>query len=187
MNKILLVLASLSFSVQTFANPCGEKSIDVGDKKVKLVQVQDNEMVAGIYKFVRKGQVWNIYRCADDIKKDKNGTPLLNLDKCVIKNDWAFGNLVSKFGTSGITVRKTSDTQLEVKLNVADTESLDYYDVKATEKGLELLENQYKYNKVQPSQSRHEKVSLGVCDSSAPAPTSKKSSGSPAKKVGITN
>ena len=188
MKNIFLVLASLGFSVQSLANPCGAKSIPVGKDKVELVQVQDNEMIAGIYKFVRKGQVWNVFRCADDIKKDSRGNPLFNADKCVIKNDFAFGSLVKRYGNSGITVRKTSDAQLEVKLNVAGTEDLDYYDVKATEKGLEVVENQFKYNKVQPSQSRHDKVSLGVCNPNTPSGPS--AAGFPQttpKKVGITN
>lgn len=192
MKNLFLVLASLGFSIQSFANPCGAKVIPVGKDKVELVKVQDHEMIAGIYKFVRKGQTWNVFRCADENRKDSKGNPLFNSEKCVVKNDFAFGSLVKRHGNSGITVRKTDANQLEVRLSVAGGEDLDYYDVKATEKGLELLENQFKPNKVQPSQSRHDKVSLGVCDAATQtakttnAPAGK-AQGTPAKKVGITN
>lgn len=199
MKKIVLVLASLSFSVQSFANPCAAKTVQVGKDKLELVQVKpkpemtvtgqpirgsSDVLVSGIYMFVRNGQTWNTYRCADENTKN----PVLNLDKCTLKNDFEFGSLVKRYGNSGITVRKTDAKTLQVRLNVAGGEDLDYFDVQATEKGLEVIENKFKPNKQQPSQSRHEIASLGVCDTSAgfSQPTSKKS-GTPAKKVGITN
>lgn len=58
-------------------------------------------LVSGVYMFVRNGQTWNVYRCVYDInpnKADKN--PGLNLNSCVLKNDFEFGNLVKRYGNS---------------------------------------------------------------------------------------
>jgi len=194
MKNLCLFLASLSFTVQTFADPCGAKSIKVGSNKLELINViekpektadglaikgADEVLVSGIYMFVRNGQTWNTYRCADDAKN-------LNLKKCVLKNDFEFGNLVKRYGTSGITVRKTDSNRLQVRLNVAGNEELDYYDVRTTEKGMEVIQNQYKENKVQRHLSHHEQVSLGVCSKSESAAPTKKTS-SQSKKVNTGN
>lgn len=192
MKKIFLVLASLGFSLQTFADPCGTKSIKFGSDKLELIKIADKPektmqgqpikgadevLISGIYMFVRNGQTWNIYRCADD-------TNSLNLNNCVVKNDFEFGNLVKRYGTSGITVRKTDSNRLQVRLNVAGNEELDYYDVRATEKGMEVIQNQYKENKVQRYLSHHEQVSLGVCSNSE---SSNAPNGKPAKKASPVN
>lgn len=179
MKKIFLVLVSLSFSLSTFAaEPCGSKSIKVGSDNLELIKVTekpdktaqgqpikggDEVLVSGIYMFVRNGQTWNAYRCADDVKRDKAGNAVLNLNNCVIKNDFEFGNLVKRYGNSGITVRKTDSNRLQIRLNVVGAEDLDYYDVKSTSEGLEVIQNKFKENKQQRYLSHHETVSLGTC------------------------
>lgn len=179
MKKMFLVLASLGFSVSSFAaDPCGSKSIKVGNDDLELIKVTekpektaqgqnikgaDEVLVSGIYMFVRNGQTWNTYRCADDVKRDKAGNPVLNLNNCVIKNDFEFGNLVKRYGNSGITVRKTDSNRLQVRLNVSGAEDLDFYDVKSTGEGLEVIQNKFKENKQQRYLSHHETVSLGTC------------------------
>lgn len=199
MKKLFVFLASLGFSLQSFADACGAKLIQVGEKKVELIQVKEKPettasgqpikgssdvLVSGIYMFVRNGQTWNTYRCADEMSKN----PTFNSAKCVLKNDFQSGQLVKRFGNSGITVRHTDQKTLEVRLNVVGGEDLDYYDVRATEKGLEVLENQFKPNKAQAWLSRHERVSLGVCNPAAQAnEAGAGKKGTPAKKVGITN
>ena len=200
MKNLFIVLVSLGFSLQSFADACGAKLIQVGDKKVELIQVKQKPettasgqtikgssdvLVSGIYMFVRNGQTWNTYRCADEMSKN----PTFNSEKCVLKNDFQSGQLVKRFGNSGITVRNTDQRTLQIRMNVAGGEDFDYYDVKATEKGLEVLENQFKPNKTQPSLSRHERVSLGVCNPAAEVTGPAKAGfpQTPAKKVGITN
>lgn len=171
MKKIFLVLFAVGLT-SSLANAeiCGPKTIQVGNDQLELIrmsykpektangqQIRGSEtvLVSGVYMFVRNGQMWNVYRCAD--------YRLLDLNKCVLKNDFEFGNLVKRYGNSGITVRKTDTNRLEVRLNVAGTEELDYYDVKATSEGMEVIQNKYKENKQQRHLSHHEAVSLGVC------------------------
>ena len=198
MKNILVVLVSLGFSLQSFADACGAKSVQYGDKKVELAQIKvkpeatadgqairgsEDVLVSGIYMFVRNGANWNIYRCADDNAK----TPEFNSKKCVLKNDFQSGQLVKRYGTSGITVRKTDQKTLQIRLNAASAEDLDYYDIKASEKGLEVVENQFKADKDQPSRSFHKPVNLGVCKPEEKAEATVKKTGTPSKKVGISN
>ncbi|MES2802699.1 MAG: hypothetical protein V4654_09430 [Bdellovibrionota bacterium] len=187
MKKMILVLLALGLiSSIVRANTCQPKSIKVDSDNVELIRVVAKPeqtltgqtipgnlevLVSGIYMFVRNGQTWNIYRCADEANK-------LNLNKCVIKNDFEFGNLVKRYGTSGITVRKTDSNRLEVRLNVAGNEELDYYDVRASEKGMEVIQNKYTENKVQRHLSHHAQVSLGICSTPESTSSDKKSTGS---------
>lgn len=193
MKKIIVVLLLIGFvSSIVKANPCGPKSIPIGNDKLELINVTqkpektangqsikgaDEVLVSGIYMFVRNGQTWNAYRCADDIKRDKNNNPVLNLDNCVIKNDFEFGNLVKRYGNSGITVRKTDTNRLQIRLNVSGAEDLDYYDVKSTSEGLEVIQNKFKENKQQRYLSQHVAASLGTCNKNTTAASSSGSSG----------
>lgn len=187
---VLFVLGLISSLAK--ADPCGSKSIQIGDAQLELIKVTDKPektadgqsikgsdevLISGIYMFVRNGQTWNVYRCADDIKRDKSNNPVLNLNKCVVKNDFEFGNLVKRYGNSGITVRKTDSNRLEIRLNVAGAEDMDYYDVKSTSEGLEVIQNKFQENKQQRYLSHHERVSLGVCS----AKNSKRASGASSK------
>lgn len=189
------------------ADPCGSKSIQIGDAQLELIKVTDKPekgangqvikgsdevLISGIYMFVRNGQAWNVYRCADDVKRDKANNPVLNLNNCVVKNDFEFGNLVKRYGNSGITVRKTDSNRLEIRLNVAGAEDMDYYDVKSTSEGLEVIQNKFQENKQQRYLSHHEHVSLGVCSGAKNSKTasgggSSKGSPSPSKKVKTGN
>lgn len=189
------------------ADPCGSKSIQIGDAQLELIKVTDKPekgangqvikgsdevLISGIYMFVRNGQAWNVYRCADDVKRDKANNPVLNLNNCVVKNDFEFGNLVKRYGNSGITVRKTDSNRLEIRLNVAGAEDMDYYDVKSTSEGLEVIQNKFQENKQQRYLSHHERVSLGVCSGAKNSKTasgggSSKGSPSPSKKVKTGN
>lgn len=179
MKKIFLVFTLGLISSLASAETCGPKFIQVGNDQLELLRVTykpeqaengqpirggETVLVSGVYMFVRNGQTWNVYRCAYDVKRDKAGNNAeMNLNSCVIKNDFEFGNLVKRYGNSGITVRKTDTNRLQVRLNVAGTEELDYYDVKATSEGMEVIQNKYKENKQQRHLSHHEPVSLGVC------------------------
>ncbi|WP_409479046.1 hypothetical protein [Pseudobdellovibrio sp. HCB154] len=209
MKKMLLVLvSSLGFTLSSFAaDPCGSKSIQIGDAQLELIKVTDKPektangqsikgsdevLISGIYMFVRNGQTWNVYRCADDVKRDKANNPVVNLNNCVVKNDFEFGNLVKRYGNSGITVRKTDGNRLEIRLNVAGAEDMDYYDVKSTSDGLEVIQNKFQENKQQRYLSHHERVSLGVCSGSKNSKTasgggSSTGSTSPSKKVKTGN
>lgn len=184
---VLFVLGLIASMAK--ADPCGSKSIQVGDAQLELIKVTDKPektangqaikgsdevLISGIYMFVRNGQTWNVYRCADDVKRDKAGNPVVNLNNCVVKNDFEFGNLVKRYGNSGITVRKTDANRLEIRLNVSGAEDMDYYDVKSTSEGLEVIQNKFQENKQQRYLSHHERVSLGVCS----AKNSKTASGS---------
>lgn len=191
MKNIFLVFMTLGFSLQSLADACGPQTIQVGSKQVELVRIEDNEMISGIYKFVRKGQRWNVYRCADDIKKDSQGNPILNLNKCVIKNDWSFGNIVKRDGNSGIVVRQIDPNtgQLEIRLNVGGGEDLDFYEVKPSQKGLTLIANKFMLNKKQAWLSRHYQVPVGGCGSGfsdSDASTKPNKSGSTSKKTGVS-
>lgn len=182
MKKLLVLLAAGLTSSLASAEICGPKTIQVGNDQLELIRTtykpektaddqvikgSETVLVSGVYMFVRNGQTWNVYRCADDFKRDKAGkNAMLNLNSCVLKNDFEFGNLVKRYGNSGVTVRKTDTNRLEVRLNVAGNEELDYYDVKATGEGMEVIQNKYKENKQQRHLSRHEPVSLGVCKKS---------------------
>lgn len=185
MKKLFFVLLFVGlFSIIVKADPCGPKAIPVGSEKLELINVTakpektangqsikggDEVLVAGIYMFVRNGQTWNTYRCADEIKRDKNKNPVLDLNNCVIKNDFEFGNLVKRYGNSGITVRKTDSNRLQIRLNAAGTEDLDYYDVKSTSEGLEVIKNKFKENKQQRYLSQHVAESLGTCNKNTAA------------------
>lgn len=205
---LLVLVSSLGFSLSSFAaDPCGSKSIQIGDAQLELIKVTDKPektangqsikgsdevLISGIYMFVRNGQNWNVYRCADDVKRDKANNPVLNLNNCVVKNDFEFGNLVKRYGNSGITVRKTDSNRLEIRLNVAGAEDMDYYDVKSTSEGLEVIQNKFQENKQQRYLSHHERVSLGVCSGSKNSKTasgggSSTGSSSPSKKVKTGN
>lgn len=194
MKKILLALFALGLiSSIAKADPCGSKSIQIGDAQLELIKVtekpektangqsikgSDEVLISGIYMFVRNGQTWNVYRCADDVKRDKANNPVLNVNNCVVKNDFEFGNLVKRYGNSGITVRKTDSNRLEIRLNVAGAEDMDYYDVKSTSEGLEVIQNKFQENKQQRYLSHHERVSLGVCSGSKNAKSASASGGS---------
>lgn len=178
---VVLLLVGLVSSLARAAGdqqPCGYKLINVADTPMQLIGVdykseqtidgmkikgREEALFAGIYMFVRNGQVWNVYRCADDLKRDKHGNPRFNPNKCVLKNDFQFGNLVQRYGNSGITVRKTDADTLQVKLNVAGADELDYYDVKAAGEGLEVIRNKYEENKQQRYLSGHKRQTLGTC------------------------
>lgn len=179
---VVLLLVGLVSSLARAAGdqqPCGYKLINVADTPMQLIGVdykseqtidgmkikgREEVLFAGIYMFVRNGQVWNIYRCADDdLKRDKYGNPRFNPYKCVLKNDFQFGNLVRRYGNSGITVRKTDADTLQVKLNVAGADELDYYDVKATGEGLEVIRYKYEENRQQRYLSGHKRQTLGTC------------------------
>lgn len=182
MKKIFLVLLALGLisSVVKAEEPCGKKSIKYFQDrdKVELINVTDKPekaangaairgnskvMVAGIYMFVRNGETWNTYRCADDVKRDAAKNPILNLNNCALKNDFQSGDIVKKFGNSGLKVRMTSQTRLEVQFNAAGADELDSYDVRAADEGLEVIHSEYKADKVKPWQSGHFKKSIGVC------------------------
>ncbi len=205
---LLVLVSSLGFTLSSFAaDPCGSKSIQIGDAQLELIKVTDKPektangqsikgsdevLISGIYMFVRNGQTWNVYRCADDVKRDKANNPVVNLNNCVVKNDFEFGNLVKRYGNSGITVRKTDGNRLEIRLNVAGAEDMDYYDVKSTSDGLEVIQNKFQENKQQRYLSHHERVSLGVCSGSKNSKTasgggSSTGSTSPSKKVKTGN
>lgn len=204
MKKIFLaflVLGSFWSALVEAADACGKNTIKYYSKpKMELVNVIDKPekdaagnsirgkakvMVSGIYMFVRNGQTWNIYRCADGVTRDEAGVPLLNLNNCVLKNDFQSGSLVKRFGSSGIKVEGISEPRLIVRLNAGGDP--DYYEVRDTATGLEVTQQVYKENKEQPWNSRHWPTSLGICrydgsnDSSGSAGGSKRNT--PAQKV----
>lgn len=206
MKNLFLVLASLGFSIQSFADACGAKSVQYGKDKIELMQIKqkpettadgqtikgsEDVLVTGIYMFVRSGTNWNVYRCADDKVK-----PVFNAKKCILKNDFYSNSQVKRNEHSSIVVRNTDDTKygivrtgrnLQIRLNAASSEDLNYYDIKATEKGLEVIENQFKADNEQPSSSVHKPVNLGVCKPDQKAEAAVKKTGIPAKKIDITN
>lgn len=179
MKKIFLVSLSLillSSVVAKAEGPCGKNSINYVDRNIELVNVIDKPeknasgngipgrakvMVAGIYMFVRNGQTWNVYLCADNVKLDEVKFPVRNLANCILKNDFKSGTIVKKFGSSGIKVEYDRSGPLFIRLNAAEAD--DYYQVKDTTEGLEVKRFDYVYNKQTPSASRVKPTSLGVC------------------------
>lgn len=179
MKKLFLALfvsGTLSSLEVQAAEPCGKHAISYYDKTIELVNVINKPekdangaairgnakvAVAGIYMFVRNGQMWNVYRCADTVKRDEANVPLLNLNNCVLKNDFQYGSLVKRFGSSGVKVEGDGTSRLLIRLNASGDPN--YYEVQSTADGLEVSQQVYKENKEKRWESRHWKTSLGVC------------------------
>jgi hypothetical protein len=137
---------------------------------------------------VRNGQAWNVYRCADGVKRDEADVPLLNLNNCVLKNDFQSGSLVKRFGSSGIKVEGLSDARLIVRLNAGGDP--DYYEVRDTQAGLEVTKQVYKENTKERWNSRHWPTSLGVCrydgSNDSPNQSGGANRGTPQQKAPVT-
>lgn len=174
MKNIFIFVSMIGAAILTQAKPCATQTIKYGRDNVELMRIADKPertlmgqpipgeakvLTSGFYMFVRHNQRWNVYRCADEMKR-------FSLNHCALKNDFEFGNLVKHYGDSGITVRKIADDTLQVKLNVAGGEVLSYYDVQSVGNGLAIVENKFKADKKQPHLGGHEPIALGVCGES---------------------